>query len=592
MTNARAPRTEEEQLAFYEGTHAAFLRAVERVGQVDRHYRVAGETIRLSFAGERLLPWYTPALAHLAAPAVTAPALTICLWDSESTGIEMLPPPCKRQCFSGRGDLWGFNSRRIRLAFQDYSVHALDHRDNTAVSWVARAGSLPYWVTASPLRTILHWWVETLGGQLVHGAAVGIDGAAVLAVGPGGIGKSTTALACLEAGMHFLGDDYVAVRLGARPTVSSLYCTAKLDAAQLRRFPALVPLVVNRQRAEHEKAVLLLHPELAAQIRAELPLAGIVTPRIADREDSAIRPEPSRAVQQAAAFTTISQLPHASHRTQDFFARLYAAVPGVTLDLGRDLARIPETLTRFIRTGATSPRPRMAAPPRPLVSVVIPVFNGARFIGDAVEAVVGQGYPSTEIIVVDDGSTDDTGAVVRALPHPVSYVAQPNAGPAAARNRGIEAARGDVLAFLDVDDLWPAGTLEALVDELVDDPLLDLVQGHAQNMERDPASGAYEYRGSPTESFPYSITSAVYRRRAFERVGLFDATLRYGEDMDWFRRARELAIPMRRLERTTLLVRLHDDNMTRDLTPVELGLFEVLRRAVGRKTGGPPKDSR
>ena len=219
------PKTEEEQVAFFESVHERFRQAVERVGEVHHDYRIAGTVVRLAFAGERLVPYFTRALEHLRIESHETPDATFCVWDSASTHVPMLPPPCDREAFSDRGDLWGFNSRRIKTAFHyhDFSVNLFEHERRTGICWVTEAAVLPYWVLASPLRTLFHWWMERNGCQLVHAAAVGIGDRALLAVGKGGLGKSSTALACLEAGFQFMGDDYVIVRNDPKPTVYGLY---------------------------------------------------------------------------------------------------------------------------------------------------------------------------------------------------------------------------------------------------------------------------------------------------------------------------------------------------------------------------------
>src|SRR5690606_15764736 len=95
----------------------------------------------------------------------------------------------------------------------------------------------------------------------------------------------------------------------------------------------------------------------------------------------------------------------------------------------------------------------------PLVSIVIPCYNHARFLGEAIESALGQTYPRVEVVVVDDGSTDDTAAVVVRYPA-VRYVRQANAGLAAARNAGLRASTGELLVFLDADDRLTPGALE------------------------------------------------------------------------------------------------------------------------------------
>jgi len=582
------PKSEAEQLAFFDGALERFVRARDSAGAIDHYLGLAGTSIRLSFAGEELVPHLTPALEHLRIPPIDSPDLTLCLWDTHSTGVRMSPPPCERESFTDRGDIWGFDSPRIKTAFHysDYSVNLLDHERNTGVYWVNRADALPYWVSASPLRTLFHWWMERSGGQLLHAAAVGTEDGAVLITGKGGAGKSTTALVCLAAGMGYLADDYLVVRDRPRPTVYTLYCTAKLDPRRVDSFPALAPFV--RSRPEDEKAVLFLHPHFREQIRSEMPLRAMAIPRITPGQaETRFRPEAAATVQQAASFTTMAQLPYVGRHTHEFFGRLCSALPGYALELGHDLARIPPAVRSFLGSGGravtAAPRPATSTAGSPLVSVVIPVYNGERFLGDAVESVLAQRYPSLEIIVVDDGSTDGTESLVGRLPCDVRYFRQENSGPAAARNRGIRDTAGDLIAFLDADDLWPEDNLAMLVDEMARQPELDVVHGYGQLMEYDSERKVYEYRGNPKEAFAWYIGAALYRKGVFGRVGLFDPTLVFGEDTDWFNRAREIGVPMKRLEAVTLLVRRHGSNMTHEKNLVALNALRVLKKALDRK---------
>jgi glycosyltransferase involved in cell wall biosynthesis len=219
----------------------------------------------------------------------------------------------------------------------------------------------------------------------------------------------------------------------------------------------------------------------------------------------------------------------------------------------------------------------------PLVSVIIPVYNGARFLPEAIANILGQSYPSLEIIVVDDGSTDDLDAVVAALPIALRYLKQGNAGPAAARNRGIEEASAELIAFLDVDDLWPENVLGPLVQTLAQNPQYDAVRGFAQLMAANKDTGRFEPIGDPRDCYPYYIGAGLYRRSAFQNVGLFDPELRFAEDADWFARAREKKLKIVQLDRVTLLVRRHDRNMTRGRSPAELNPVRVFKKALDRR---------
>ena len=321
-----------------------------------------------------------------------------------------------------------------------------------------------------------------------------------------------------------------------------------------------------------------------------MPLRAIAVPRVVDREHTVLVPEAEAVVQQAATFTTMSQLPYSGDHTHQLFVGLCSKLPGHRIELGRDPDQISAAIRSFLGAGPVNGTARsliQTPPPEaPLLSVVIPVYNGERFVADCINSVLAQGWPSLEIIVIDDGSTDGTEAAIRRLPLDVHYFKQENLGPAMARNRGIRDAAGDFVAFLDIDDLWPAHTLTTLMRELLEEPDLDLVQGYSQVMEYDPATGTYEYRGNPQESFPYSIATAVYRKRVFDRVGLFDKTLLYGEDTDWFNRANELNVNMKRIEAVTLHVRRHGENMTHEKSLVELNMLRVLKKTLDRKRAG------
>ena len=213
----------------------------------------------------------------------------------------------------------------------------------------------------------------------------------------------------------------------------------------------------------------------------------------------------------------------------------------------------------------------------PLVSVVIPVFNGERFLREAVQSVLDQKYSPLDIIVVDDGSTDGTATVARSLPETVRYLHQTNQGPAAARNRGIEQAQGSLIAFTDADDLWPAAKLELQLPYLINDPKIDIVLGRIQQVLVDGPTEAQE------TAFSVNLGSAVMRKSVFERVGLFDETMRYSEDVDWFMRAREAGAAIVTIDAVTLFYRQHDQNMTRGKSTSELNVLKALKKSLDRR---------
>lgn len=582
----RSQKTETEQLQFFEACLQRFILAAGRTGEVKRYYNLAGTVVCLNFAGNAMMPWLTPALEHLRTIEVADPAATIHVWDTTSTGVEMVPPPCESADFTDRGDIWGFNSKRIKTAFHwsEYSVNVMDMDTCTGVYWVKNPGAFPYWVCSSPFRTLFHWLMEKQLCQLLHAAAVGTAGGAVLIPGKGGSGKSSTALTCLEKGFFYLGDDYVIVRKDPVPAVISLYCTAKINFEDLPGFPSMQAHVQKPAREGQEKAVIFLQPGFGDRIVREMPLKAVLAPKIVKREPASIEEVSFWPVLQAMSFTTLSQLPGAGAHTHQYLREFTGLLPCFSLVLGS----CREDVARAVAGVIADPGPcrhevqiPSAGHREPLVTVIIPVYNSEEFIGKAVENVLAQDYPAIELIIVDDGSTDRTRSIIEQVPHDVRYFHQPNAGPASARNRGIKDASGDFIAFLDADDLWPENNLRLLVAELMGDPAAEVVRGYGQ-LFRDTGNGQLEYLGNPKDSFADYIGAGLYRRGVFRKTGLFDPVLRFGEDTDWYNRAREMKINVKRLEMVTLLVRRHGKNMTEGKTMLELNALKVFKKALDR----------
>ena len=231
----------------------------------------------------------------------------------------------------------------------------------------------------------------------------------------------------------------------------------------------------------------------------------------------------------------------------------------------------------------------------PLVSVVIPVFNGERFLLEAIESVRRQAWQAIEIIVVDDGSTDRTGAVACAAGGAIRYVRQQNRGPAAARNRGLRLVRGAITALLDADDVWPVDKLEIQLPHLLEDPKLEIVLGLTRYFRRPEEPGEqHEFELSPP-LFIIQLGACLFRTVVFERVGLLDETLRYAEDVDWFLRSRERRAKTILVDAATIHYRRHAANMTIAPGHTSPSLAANLKRSLDRRrllrqTGGglPP----
>jgi hypothetical protein len=574
-------RTEQEQVTFFESVLALSRRACAGAQSIHKDVTIAGVRIRFVFAGPALNHALFGAISHREAPAEGSPDVTLYVWDSASTGVDMIPSPVKKHCFTERGDIWTMHSRRIRSAFlySEYSLNLFDHQTNTGVCWFQSADGLPYWTQASPFRTLFHWIFSARDAQLIHAAAVATEDGAVLVTGRGGTGKSTTALSCAKAGLSYIGDDYVLLTGGDDVRVHSLYRTAKIEPSSIAQFEDFSPRILGEGAvAGPVKAVATLNGGFALSA----PVRAALHPVFGEGPETRLEAVGLSQLLGAATLTTLAQLPHADQSTVDFIGRQLARVDCAKLSLGQDWSGIPPVLTALLKGPRGLHRAVPGVRDAGLISVIIPVYNAARFLDEGVRSILNQSYPKIEIIVVDDGSTDDLERVIQNLPVEVRFVRQPNRGPASARNAGIQRASGDLMAFLDADDLWPQGRMAGLLAALEDAPDCDVVIGDAQLMEQN-ALGGFDFVGNPEAGFKHYIGAAVYRRRAFEKNGLFDEKLRFGEDLDWFANVSTSRTVVQRVEAVTLYVRRHDSNMTRNKTGQEINSLQLVRNALHRK---------
>ncbi|WP_018866625.1 MULTISPECIES: glycosyltransferase [unclassified Thioalkalivibrio] len=243
-------------------------------------------------------------------------------------------------------------------------------------------------------------------------------------------------------------------------------------------------------------------------------------------------------------------------------------------------------------------------PEKPLVSVIMPAYNTAAYIAESVDSVLDQDYPSVELIVVDDGSTDGTIEVLRAYGDRLTLLTQQNQGAAVARNAGIAAASGDYIAFIDSDDVWLPGKLAAQVGYMDQHPQIGMTFTAWHNWKPDPsgtflkpdsAEGVHPKnpdgkslveRGSGWlynrllfGSLPHTIT-VMMRRDLVERVGQFDPELKRGQDYDYWLRASRLT-EIHQLNLVTALYRLHGEGCITKYPDTNYE-YEVVRKALRR----------
>lgn len=228
----------------------------------------------------------------------------------------------------------------------------------------------------------------------------------------------------------------------------------------------------------------------------------------------------------------------------------------------------------------------------PAISVIMPVKNGARFIADALASIELQQVPVSEILVVDDGSTDSTVDIVLSLARKniaIRLLEGPGRGPGPARNVALSVANGEILGFLDADDLWPANKLERQIGRLNSKPHVNVVSGFVRYFNKQAKGKLEPARDSHVNDiFHVHLGAAVFRRSVFEKIGKFEESMLYSEDVDLILRIREAEIPMTILRDIMLYYRRHPDAMTTEITKDEARNFNkaILRSMQRRRQAG------
>ena len=222
------------------------------------------------------------------------------------------------------------------------------------------------------------------------------------------------------------------------------------------------------------------------------------------------------------------------------------------------------------------------------VSVIIPVFNGERYLSEAVKSALGQTAAPFEVIVVDDGSTDDTPGVAASFGSAIRYDPQPHKGISATLNRGIQLARGDFFAFLDADDVCVPDRLDRQMAVLRAQPEIDMVFGYSRYfLSPDVDADAARRLVIPDQPQPAFIKSAfLIRRGSFFKVGFFDTAWQLGDFIDWFARAVEMGLKTHMVPDVVFERRVHGRNMTILERSSQGDFVRVLKAALDRRRSG------
>lgn len=219
-----------------------------------------------------------------------------------------------------------------------------------------------------------------------------------------------------------------------------------------------------------------------------------------------------------------------------------------------------------------------------LISVVIPAFNAESYLAEALDSIFAQDRQPHEVIVVDDGSTDNTAGIAKSYPD-VRYIHQRNQGQPTARNQGLAHATGELISFLDADDMWLPNKSSIQLKYLAAHPEKVCVMSRAQNfLQPGVPQPKWVTDAMLGETFnAYSLGTLLAHRSVFEKVGNFNPTILGSGETEWFVRLVEAGITVGILSEVLLRRRIHANNVSADTASQVHNRLLILKEVIDRK---------
>lgn len=327
---------------------AQYHATVGTTGIVDRCYHLAGATVRICCVSAKLAALFHSAFAHREARCSTQQAdLTIRIFASSKAPLQL-----PHELWLQAAAMWKANGS-LFLHYQpgpDGTFQVLCPQTNQAYVCVRDPNQVPLWDRATPLRGLLNHWFQNRSAQLLHGAVVADEHRAVLLAGPGGSGKSTTALSSLHhAKLYYLGDDLCLVQNSdSKPVVHCLYNSAKVVTEDRERYAGLqLSFVADRPQADG-KPTCFLYPSHRQKLAASRPLQAILVARRTGAARSQIVLTSPAEAWHAIEPSTLSLIPQQGSFHRQWIDQLLHSLPCYRLELGTRREEVPEVLHRFL----------------------------------------------------------------------------------------------------------------------------------------------------------------------------------------------------------------------------------------------------
>ncbi|MDF1655473.1 MAG: hypothetical protein P1U34_10205 [Coxiellaceae bacterium] len=338
---------------YFKYAHQKFLSAELASGRsIIKYYKISGHAICLRFINIDLVQTLTKALSHLETSNNKKIDLTICIADNSAVkeALNVSNLNVGHETVTS-GTIKAYSDEKIHSIYNHHqgTYSFIDYDNNIAIFWTQSPAALPWWVCGSPLQRIFHCWMLKQNLQLTHAGAVASKQGAVLLLGKGGSGKSTTVLSCLEAGLFYISEDYCLISTEQTPYAYSLYSSAKIEQNTLNMFPHLMPHIFNTNRTPDEKALFFQQEICPNKIISGSPIKAILTLRVTPAAKTQLKPCASFQILTDLAISTIFQLANSNSDTLKRYTQLLKKVPCYRLQLGGDKNDAAKLIKELLR---------------------------------------------------------------------------------------------------------------------------------------------------------------------------------------------------------------------------------------------------
>ena len=330
----------------------AFQESCVRLGEENVfNFQLAGREIAIHAAGKKLQQKTNQALLHLELNTSIVPNLSIYTWDESESGISLPTLPWENPTEIAEDSIIQFSLENFHVLHCENKTlfYLYDTMNNCAFCVIKNATILSNSNLTSPYFKIIALWASHQKLNILHAGCVAIDGKAVLIVGRGGKGKSSTSIQCLIDGLDYLSDDYVMVDLnGNKPLAYSMYSTGKLNAYHLKGFKKIPSIAKEGIVDKNNKPLLFLYTNFKNQIVKQAEIKAILTPEIrATKKTNYHLISPVESLKSLAPSTLI-QLKINNLNTLNSLAQLTRKLPNFSLEIGSDFEDISTKVKEII----------------------------------------------------------------------------------------------------------------------------------------------------------------------------------------------------------------------------------------------------